>query len=126
MPYIQIKSLPFRENVNIPGVLHKIVSDFSDAMAVPAAHVTITWEYLAEGHYISEGRVSNHQMQHSHPVIIDVLAPDIESDEVIAQILETIVDCVARHVSLPRDNLFANYRYAYSGRVFEEGTLKTW
>jgi phenylpyruvate tautomerase PptA (4-oxalocrotonate tautomerase family) len=126
MPFIHVKSLPFDRRINITVVLENLTKDFADGTGIGFEHVTITWEYFPQEHYAVAGKVVSHQPMDSHPVLVDLLAPDFNSSEVVERMLTSVASSIAKHADIPISNIFINHREAHSGRVFNVGAIAQW
>lgn len=126
MPFIHIKSLPFADAPDIAGVLEGLCADFARATGIGIEHVTATWEWLEPGHYAVGGNSAATQPDASHPLLIDLLAPDFNAAGDVEGMLVAIADSLAARTGIARANLFINQRSAHSGRVFDAGEIVSW
>jgi phenylpyruvate tautomerase PptA (4-oxalocrotonate tautomerase family) len=126
MPLIHIKSLPFEQELDIPLIIEMVSRDLSQQLDIPAEHITVTWEYLQIGHYAHNNKVCDHQPNASHPVLIDLLAPDFHSEATIGKMLRHIAVSISKHTNISDSNIFINCRCAHSGRVFDNGEIVHW
>lgn len=126
MPFIHIKSLPFAEPLDTAALVEGLAKDFADGTGVAIEHVTATWEYFRPGHYAVAGKTASHQPQNSHPVLVDLLAPDFNSSEEVAQMLSTVAASIAKRAGIPIGNIFINCREAHAGMVFDAGEVMRW
>lgn len=126
MPFIHIKSLPLGDHVDVSAVLAGVTRDFVRATGIDGAHVTCTWELLAPGHYAVAGKSAVRQPRDSHPVLVDLLAPDVHSAGAVETMLATVAASIAEHAGLSAENVFVNYRPAHSGAVLDAGEIVRW
>ena len=126
MPFIHIKSLPFSEETDTAALLEQLSVDFAAATGIGIEHVTATWEWLEPGQYAVGGRAARERPAGSHPLLVDLLAPDFNTDEDVARMLIAVADSLAARAGVARDNIFINQRDARSGRVFDAGQLVRW
>ena len=126
MPFIHIKSLPFKQSLNVDEVIVSLSRDFSAQTKIAIEHVTITWDFFQPGHYAVSGRTVNHQPKDSHPILIDLLVPDFNLVDSIEQMLNIIAQSLAKQVGMPIENIFINCQYAYSSMVFDKGDVVKW
>ncbi len=126
MPFIHIKSLPPAKPFDTAAILEQLSADFAAATGIGIEHVTATWEFFAPGHYAVGGKAACEQPAGSHPLLVDLLAPDFNADEDVERMLAAIADSLAARAGIARDNIFINQRDARSGRVFDAGELVRW
>ena len=126
MPYIRITSLPFNPPLAIDQVLVGVSEDFSQQMAIAIKHISASWHYLEKNHYVVAGNASEYQAKQSHPLIVEILAPDFTQQEAIEKMLLSVAKSLARLTGLDETNIFINYQGARSGQVFDNGDLVSW
>ncbi|HEY5761909.1 MAG TPA: hypothetical protein VIS73_01735 [Rhodocyclaceae bacterium] len=126
MPFVHITSLPFDQPFDVPEVVAGISNDFAEATGVGLEHVTATWQVLLPGYYAVAGITAQCQPEASHPVLVEILAPDFQTPEQIETALLAVAVSIAGRTGIPRQNIFINYRQAHSGMVFDAGELVRW
>lgn len=126
MPFIHIKSLPFKTPFAIKDIIENITKDFSEETGIELEHITVTWEYFIENHYAVSGKTASHQPKTSHPILVDLLAPDFNPPANIERMLQTIAKSIFERANIPINNIFINYRKAHSGLVFDGGEVVQW
>ena len=126
MPFIHVKSLPFDEPRDVGAVLEGLTRDFAESTDTKLEHVTATWEFLPEGHYAVAGSAAHHQPQASHPVLVELVAPDSNSTEDVETMLETVASSISKRAKVQKDNIFIGYRDVGSGMVFDRGEVVRW
>jgi phenylpyruvate tautomerase PptA (4-oxalocrotonate tautomerase family) len=126
MPFIHIKSLPLERPLDVRAVIEGLSEDFAAATGIDLEHVTVTWEFLLPGYYAAGGRSVMHQPRHSHPVLVDMLAPDFNAPETVETMLTAVAHSFSERTDIPVTNIFINHRAAQSGRVFDGGEIVRW
>lgn len=127
MPFIHIQSLPVSDHsFSLSRILPAVSADFSKALDVAEEHITVTWQFYPPNSYCVSGKITPSQPKHTHPVLIDVFAPDFNSQERVERMLSVITSSVAQHAGILRENLFASFRPARSGQVFSGGEVVRW
>ena len=96
------------------------------ATRIDLEHVTATWEILTPHHYAVAGETAACQLLDSHPVLVDLLAPDFNSPETVQTMLEAVAQSVAGVSGVALRNVFVNYREAHAGQVFDAGEIVRW
>jgi len=126
MPFLHIKSLPLEQPLDIRSILQGISQDFAKDMGITIEHITATWEYFQPGHYAVAGLAAEHQPVASHPVLVDLLVPDFNSEQTIERMLQSVALAITQRVGLPISNVFIHCRCAHSGKVFDGGKIVHW
>ncbi|OMH26591.1 hypothetical protein [Motiliproteus sp. MSK22-1] len=126
MPFIHIKSLPFETAIDIQPVVEAITLDFAKGTDVAAEHVSATWEFFNAGHYAVAGKAPKYQPENSHPILVDLLAPDFHSKAHIEKMLSIVAESVSKRLGVSINNIFVNHRQAATGMVFDQGKVVRW
>jgi hypothetical protein len=126
MPFIHVKSLPFDRLFDASRALEGITKDFAKEAGIALEHVTATWEFLAPGHYASAGSAASRQPRGSHPILVDLLAPDLNSGARVKKMLAAVASSISKRAGVPVTNIFVNFRHARSGMVFDAGEIVRW
>ena len=126
IPYIHIRSLPFQGDVSIDAVLKGVSQEFSRECEIDLEHVTVTWDFLRPGHHASGGTTADTQSWSSHPILVDLLAPDFNSFEQVETMMGCVASSIQRHTGIPRENIFIHHREARSSMVFDKGEIVRW
>ena len=126
MPFIHVKSLPFDRLFDASAALAGITRDFAKETGIALEHVTATWEFLAPGHYASAGNAASRQPRGSHPVLVELLAPDFNSEAKVEKMLAAVASSISKRARVPVTNIFVNFRPARSGMVFDAGDIVRW
>ncbi|MDT8405055.1 hypothetical protein [Sulfuriflexus sp.] len=108
------------------AVIEGLSKDFSNATGIGIEHITATWEVLPSGHYAVGGKTALQQPPTSHPVLVDLLAPDFNADESIEKMLRAVSSNISKRADVPINNIFINCRKAHSGMVFDAGEIVHW
>ncbi len=126
MPLIHIKSLPLEPLLDMRSVLKGITEDFAQDMGIAITHITATWEYFQPGHYAVAGLTAEYQPVASHPVLVDLLVPDFNTEKTIERMLQSVAQAITQRVGLPVSNVFIHCRCAHSSMVFDEDRVVQW
>ena len=105
------------------AILEGLTRDFAGATGIDVEHVTATWEFLLEGHHAVAGGAALHRPHASHPVLVELVAPDSNSPEDVEKMLETVALSISKRVKVEMDNIFIIYRGVSSGTVFDKGEI---
>ena len=126
MPFIQIKSLPMNESLNMPHVIAGIAQDFSDKVGTELCHIHTMWEFFQPGYYAKGSKTADVQPESNYPLIVDLLTPDSNTQDTINLMLRTIAESISKRANFPVNNIFINHRQAHSAMVFDDGEIVHW
>ena len=126
MPFIHVRSLPLAGSFDAGDAVRAITRDFAVGARIEARHLTVTWELIEPEHYAHAGHTAAGQPAGSHPVLVELVAPDLHDDESVERMLVAAADAVARQAGVPRENVFVEHRAARSGHVFDGGEIVRW
>ncbi len=126
MPFIHIKSLPYRTPLDVPEVITGICRDFAHANDIALEHVHATWEFFAPGHFAKGDSAPRFQPEGPHSILVDLLTPDFNGIATVAKMLQTLADSIATRAKVPVRKIFINHRAAHSGMVFDDGEIVKW
>jgi phenylpyruvate tautomerase PptA (4-oxalocrotonate tautomerase family) len=126
MPFIHIKSLPFNSFFDASLALEGITKDFAKETGTGLEHVTATWDFLPPGHYAVAGKAASRQPRRSHPILVDLLAPDLNSAAEVEKMIAAVAASISKRARVPVTNIFVNHRQARPGRVFDAGGIVRW
>lgn len=126
MPFIHIRSLPLDPGLDISAVVEGLTYDFARGSGIELEHVTATWAFLPEGHYAVAGKAALRQPASSHPVLVDLLAPDFNDAAQIEKMLGVVAESISKRAKVAKRNIFIHHHEARSGSVFDNGTVVRW
>lgn len=127
MPLISIKSLPFDNDVDVPGMIKSITEDFARRTDISIEHITVTWEFIPPRHYAVAGLLPATQPQTgSHPVLVNLHAPSFHKQDAISTMLECLAFSVSKRSGVAYSNIFISYQKVLSGNLFDRGKIVTW
>ena len=126
MPFVHVRSLPVPPPFDATLAVRAVSAEVARAAAVDERHVTVTWQTLAPGHYASGGETAAEQPRATHPVLVDLLAPEFYAEERIEAMLRAVAAAVSREARVADENVFVDFRSAASGRVLDGGDVVRW
>lgn len=126
MPFINIQSLPFSPEKDIPAILKNISHDFSIKTRIEEEHITAIWSFFSPHHYSVAGQTTAYQLKKSHPILVDLLIPDFHTGETIKNMLPILATSIAKHTGILLENVFIHVRKAKAGHVFDAGEVVGW
>ncbi|MBA3581463.1 MAG: hypothetical protein H0W44_03305 [Gammaproteobacteria bacterium] len=126
MPIIQIKALPFAQKPNMTNVLEQLTTDFETSLGIGREQINIVWQWIEPNHYAAKGVVAAQQAHDSHPLLVEIIAPDFSKKTKIAQMLICVVNSLAASTGLPRENVYAMFREIHTGCSYHRGEIVKW
>ncbi|MCK5884385.1 MAG: hypothetical protein KAG61_11905 [Bacteriovoracaceae bacterium] len=125
MPFVHIKSLPVAvSGFDISDALSTVSSNLSMATDIPPEFITVTWEYFDNGHYLV-GESHGHYHDKGHPLIINILIPDFNSDGAAKRVINSVTESFGL-LGFEREEIFINLNLARSGMVYDRGEILEW
>ena len=126
MPFVHIRSLPIGGGFDAGRAVRAISSGVAAAAGTDERHVSVTWQTLEREHYANAGRTAATQPFASHPVLVELFAPDFNAQDRIENMLEVIAGAVATAAGVAAENVFVEFRPARSRQVFDGGQVARW
>lgn len=123
MPVISIKSLPFKNEVNIPEILIKLNNETAQAIGYQPHHIWSFWEFIEAHNYAVGDKTSGFTTENTHSPIVNVISFEGKSKDHIEKMLKTIAAVLAEELKIEIGNIFITYTEASSGRVFDGGNI---
>src|SRR3712207_5265518 len=112
MPFLHIRSLPIEDDFDAAEAVRAISAEFAAGADVREQHVTVTWQTFEQGHYASAGETATAQPAATHPILVELLAPDSNSDERIERMLRAAAAAVAAQAGVEPGNVFVHFSAA--------------
>jgi phenylpyruvate tautomerase PptA (4-oxalocrotonate tautomerase family) len=126
MPIIQIKSLPFKQHLELKEVIEQLSRRFSSEMDISPEYITVTWEYYLPGHYAHSGKAIPRQDPATHPLMVELFTPDVHTEEMIGKMFECIANILSEETEVNFENIFITHHEIHSGQVFDGGNIVKW
>ncbi len=123
MPVIQINALPQHEKVNVTAVLSALTTEVARIMDLPTRQVWATWQWIEPKFYVEGDVPATVQPTDTHPPLVNIIAYQGRSPEMIKQVLESIADTLCMQLEMESGNAFITYTEATSGRVYTGGSV---
>lgn len=126
MPFIKIESLAASKKSDLRKVIRELANDFSSSTGIALEHINIRWHTIESGNYYSNGEIGEIQNYDSMPMLVEVFAPDFNSEAKIEMMFEVIATSLAKHCDIAKENVTINFRAAHSGQFYESGKIERW
>jgi hypothetical protein len=124
MPVIRIHTLPQPASVGITKVLGAVAGAAAEVFDVPAQQVWATWQTIGFDAYVEGDQAVDSQPRGTHPPIVEVLAYEGRSPELVARVLETIAGTLCEQLDLEAGSPFVMYRELRQGTVYTGGGVR--
>ena len=126
MPIIRISSLPLSESVQMDSVMTALSSGVSRDVRIEQAQLSISWQYLQPGHYISKGELADKQPAHTHPILVELVVSEVMAHELREKIMHSLAHRLGKELNFPVSNIFIYERELQESQVFEKGMMAHW
>jgi len=126
MPIIRINSLSLSESLDMKQVMQALSSGISRDVRIEQAQLSISWQIIAANHYIAKGEVAETQPSHSHPILVELLMPEVLSKDLSEKIMHSLAHRLGKELNFPVSNIFIYERQLASQQVFEKGMIANW
>lgn len=126
MPIIRISSLPLSDTLDMKQVMQALSSGVSRDVRIEQAQLSICWQHLAENHYIAKGELAEKQPSHTHPILVELLVPEVLSSDLTERIMHSLAHRLGKELNFPVSNIFIYERELKAKQVFEKGMLANW
>ena len=126
MPIIRISSLPLSETLDMKQVMQALSSGISRDVRIEQAQLSLSWQITAANHYIAKGELAETQPSHSHPILVELLMPEILSKDLSEKIMHSLAHRLGKELNFPVSNIFIYERQLASQQVFEKGMIANW
>lgn len=126
MPIIRISSLPLSENLDMKQVMQALSSGISRDVRIEQAQLSLSWQIISADHYIAKGEVAETQPSHTHPILVELLMPEVLSKDLSEKIMHSLAHRLGKELNFPVSNIFIYERQLASRQVFEKGMIANW
>jgi hypothetical protein len=126
MPIIRISSLPLPDTLDMQRVMQALSSGVSRDVRIEQAQLSVSWQYIQENHYIAKGELADKQPSHTHPILVELLVPEVLSKDLTEKIMHSLAHRLGKELNFPVSNNFIYERKLISSQVFENGMLANW
>lgn len=126
MPIIRISSLPLSSSLDMGQVMQALSSGVSRDVRIEQAQLSITWQTITANHYIEKGELADSQPSHTHPILVELIVPDVLSKDLTEKIMHSLAHRLGKELNFPVSNIFIYERPLASHNVFEKGMLANW
>jgi hypothetical protein len=126
MPIIRISSLPLPDTLDMKRVMQALSSGVSRDVRIEQAQLSLTWQFIQENHYIAKGELVDKQPSHTHPILVELLVPEVLSKDLTEKIMHSLAHRLGKELNFPVSNIFIYERQLTSNQVFENGMLANW
>ncbi|MEM7293117.1 MAG: hypothetical protein AAF420_06950 [Pseudomonadota bacterium] len=125
MPIITVRSLPMPTSFDASAVAVELSRRFAQKMRIEIQNISVYWESNPTC-YVVGGESADQQSNHSHPLLVTLLAPDYNDEVTIERMLIIIAKELADLTGIDHHNIFVHFQGAPSRGVFDAGRVIDW
>jgi phenylpyruvate tautomerase PptA (4-oxalocrotonate tautomerase family) len=120
---VRISALPQRGGHPPERALAAVTHALAELLGEEPGGSWATWEAIPAGRYAEGGESPAFQPASTHPPLVEVVAFEGRPPELVARMLETVADVLARELELEPGNVFVRYVEATAGRLYTGGRV---
>lgn len=123
MPVVEIRALP-QADVDVEVVLAAVTRELAAFLDEEASGTWATWEEIPAGRYSEGGDAPATQPRSTHPPLVRVTAFEGRAPNVVAGMLRSVAETLARELGLEPGNVFVRYEEQVPGKLFTGGSVR--
>jgi len=124
MPVIRISALPQHPKIDIAEVIKAVSSGAAMVLKIEPSQVWTIWQAIDSGRYCEGRNVAAAQPRNTHPPIVEIMAYEGRSPEMIRRTLETVAAIVSEQLKLEPGSAFITWTELKAGRVYTGGGVR--
>lgn len=124
MPVIRIAALPQAEGVNVSSIITAVSTRAAEALGIPPQQVWTIWHSIEPGHYCEGDDVAQSQPRDTHSPIVDIMAYEGRSPELIKKTLDVVAKTLCEHLKIEAGSVFITWTELKAGRVYTGGAVR--
>jgi phenylpyruvate tautomerase PptA (4-oxalocrotonate tautomerase family) len=124
MPVIRISALPQNPDIDIAEVIKAVSCGAALALEIKPNQVWTIWQAIDSGQYCEGRNVAAAQPRDTHPPIVEIMAYEGRSPEMIRRTLETVAAIIAEQLKLEPGSAFITWTELKAGRVYTGGAVR--
>ncbi len=125
MPIVRIHCLP-KEGLDPGLAVRGITSALVEATDIAPENISVVWLTTLADHYSHAGALAATQPRATHPILVDLLAPDFHRAHTVHAIMKCLVREVAALAAVDPENVTVVHYPVGSGQVYDQGRLINW
>lgn len=125
MPIVRINCLPVKK-LDLGLAVRGVTSALATATEIDPEHISVLWNELSADSYAHRGDLAELQPQATHPILIDLIAPDFHRPHLVQLMMKTLAHEVAVLTGADHNNILIIHQPQSSGHVYDQGRLVSW
>lgn len=123
MPVVRISALPQRGGHPPERALAAVTYALAELLGEDPSGTWATWHQIPAGRYVEGGDAPAFQPAATHPPLVELVAFEGRPPELVARMLETVADVLARELELEPGNVFVRFIEPTAGRLYMGGEV---
>jgi phenylpyruvate tautomerase PptA (4-oxalocrotonate tautomerase family) len=123
VPVVEINALPPQTGIDVARVLAAVTRDLAAVLGEEPRGTWATWQPLEPGRYVEGDVAADRQPAATHPPLVRVTGFEGRPPELVARMLTTVAETLARELGLEPGNVFVRYEEARAGRLYTGGSI---
>jgi phenylpyruvate tautomerase PptA (4-oxalocrotonate tautomerase family) len=123
MPVIEVSALPQREGIDVRAASAALTKAVAALLGEEPRGTWVVWRTIEPGRYVEGGDAPAVQPPATHPPLVQVVASEGRSPELVERILVAVAETLARELRLEPGNVFVRWVEATAGRVYSGGRV---
>jgi phenylpyruvate tautomerase PptA (4-oxalocrotonate tautomerase family) len=120
---IRISALPQRSGHPPERALASVTHALAELLGEEPSGTWATWHEIPGGRYAEGGDAPAFQPAATHPPLVELIAFEGRSPELVERMLEIVADVLARELALEPGNVYVRYVDAAVGRLYTGGSI---
>ena len=121
MPLITIKTLPFEQDMDVPGILKSLGLAIVEKTGLGPDRFVLSWEYLSPDHVLYQGKLAEFQPKDTHHPMVGITTLKGMQEDVRTCLMETIAVSLSGFLDMPKENICVFMNPLESGHLYVFG-----
>ena len=126
MPIVSISSLPLKADIDFVAFSADLSESLYQRTGIDKQHTSVRWSRIEPGMYAVAGEEASIQHECSHPILVELLIPDLHHQETIEIMMDCIAQAIEKAGRVSKDNIFIYANTVRSSCVFDKGMVQRW
>jgi phenylpyruvate tautomerase PptA (4-oxalocrotonate tautomerase family) len=123
MPVLEVTALPQAAGVDTAAAAAALTHAVAAELDEDSAGTWVVWRTLDAGAYAEGGDAPATQPPATHPPLVQVVAYEGRTPELVERVLVAVADTLVRELGLAPGNVFVRWAEATAGRLYTGGRV---